>query len=82
MIGCAFTVANTLGFGFLEKTYENALTHELVKVGLVVRRQLAIGIECDGVTVGAYDAGMLVANAVLARSKVSEPWMRTMTLNA
>jgi len=31
VIGCAFQVANTLGTGFLEKVYENALAHELAK---------------------------------------------------
>ena len=34
IIGCAFTVSNTLGLGFLEKVYENALAHELRKRGL------------------------------------------------
>jgi hypothetical protein len=29
IIGCAFGVMNTLGCGFLEKGYENALAHEL-----------------------------------------------------
>ena len=29
VIQCAFTVSNTLGCGFLEKVYENALAHEL-----------------------------------------------------
>jgi hypothetical protein len=36
VIGCAFTVLNTLGAGFLEKIYENALAHELRKAGLAV----------------------------------------------
>ncbi|MBN1877649.1 MAG: GxxExxY protein [Anaerolineae bacterium] len=36
VIGCAFTVSNTLGSGFLEKVYENALVHELRKAGLAV----------------------------------------------
>ena len=31
VIGCAYTVSNTLGTGFLEKVYENALAHELRK---------------------------------------------------
>jgi GxxExxY protein len=30
VIQCAFTVSNTLGSGFLEKVYENALAHEPV----------------------------------------------------
>jgi hypothetical protein len=57
VIGCAFTVANTLGAGFLEKVYENALAHELTKAGLMVRQQIAIGVEYDGVTVGASRRG-------------------------
>ena len=36
VIGCAFTVINTLGAGFLEKVYENALTFELRAAGLSV----------------------------------------------
>jgi hypothetical protein len=36
IIGCAITAANTLGAGFLEKVYENALAHELRKAGLEV----------------------------------------------
>lgn len=44
VIGCAFTVANTLGAGFLEKVYENALAHELTKAGLMVRQKIAIEI--------------------------------------
>jgi GxxExxY protein len=39
VIGCAFRVANTLGHGFLEKIYENALAHELHKAGLAVAQQ-------------------------------------------
>ena len=69
VIGCAFTVANTLGVGFLEKVYENALAHELTKAGLTVRQQIAIGVEYDGVTVGTYVADLLVENAVLVEIK-------------
>lgn len=31
VIGCAYKVSNTLGAGFLEKVYENALALELQK---------------------------------------------------
>jgi GxxExxY protein len=34
VIGCAFTVLNTLGAGFLEKVYENALAYEVRAAGL------------------------------------------------
>jgi hypothetical protein len=33
IIGCAFAVANTLGVGFVEKVYENALAHESGNAG-------------------------------------------------
>jgi GxxExxY protein len=39
IIGCAFTVGNTLGSGFVEKVYENALAYELRKNGSVVEQQ-------------------------------------------
>lgn len=40
VIGGAMAVSNTLGCGFLEKVYENALAHELSRTGLGVTRQL------------------------------------------
>ena len=36
VIRCAFEVSNSLGTGFLEKVYENALAHELRKSGRTV----------------------------------------------
>jgi len=39
IIGCAFTVLNTLGTGFLEKIYENVLAFELRAAGLSVVQQ-------------------------------------------
>ncbi len=39
IIGCAYKVMNGLGCGFLEKVYENALAHEIRKLGLKVEQQ-------------------------------------------
>ena len=69
IIGGAFAVSNTLGAGFLEKVYENALAHELRKAGLHVIQQHDIRVWYDGVTVGAYNADLLVENAVLVELK-------------
>lgn len=52
IIGCAMKVANTLGCGFLEKVYENALAHELRKNGLHVQQQVPVPVHYDGVVVG------------------------------
>ena len=38
VIGCAITVANTLGVGFAEKVYQNALAHEMHLNGLIPAR--------------------------------------------
>ena len=65
IIGCAFRVSNTLGAGFLEKVYENALTHELRKSGLAVLQQHPVTVFYDGVVVGEYFADLLVEGCVL-----------------
>jgi GxxExxY protein len=54
IIGCGMAVLNTLGAGFLEKVYENALAHELRRVGLSVAQQQGVVIRYDGVVVGEY----------------------------
>lgn len=65
IIGCAFTVANTLGSGFLEKVCENALALELRDAGLAVEQQRGITVTYRGTLVGEYFADLLVDNTVL-----------------
>ncbi len=69
IIGCAFTVLNTLGCGFLEKVYENALAHELRKAGFEVKQQYIIKVYYDGIVVGEYAADLLVEGRVLVELK-------------
>ena len=69
IIGCAFRVMNTLGCGFLEKVYENALAHELRKDGLRVSQQHAIKVRYDGVTVGEYTADLPVEGCIVVELK-------------
>jgi GxxExxY protein len=69
IIGCAFRVINTLGTGFLEKVYENALAHELRKAGLTVTQQQGIVIHYDGVVVGQYAVDLLVEATVMVELK-------------
>ena len=74
VIGCAFTVGNKLGCGFLEKVYEKALVYELRKSGLRVKQQFEINIYYDGIIVGEYAADLLVEGCVLVELKA----LRTM----
>ena len=69
VIDSAFTVLNTLGVGFLEKVYENALAHELRKIGVAVSQQHALVVRYDGVVVGEYAVDLLVEQSVLVELK-------------
>jgi GxxExxY protein len=69
VIGCAFTVSNTLGAGFLEKVYENSLAHELRKDGVRAIQQHPITVYYDGTVVGEFAAGMLVEDSLLVELK-------------
>jgi GxxExxY protein len=69
IIGSAFKVANTLGHGFLEKVYENALLHELRKLGLECSQQHPVPVVYEGVTVGDYVADIVVDGNVVIELK-------------
>jgi GxxExxY protein len=71
VIGCAYQVSNTLGVGFLEKVYENALLYELKKAGLRVEQQCPLKVYYDGIEVGEYFADLLVESSVLVELKAS-----------
>lgn len=73
IIGCAFTVSNVLGVGFLEKVYENALAHELRRAGLSVVQQHPVTVRYDGTIVGEYVADLLVEKCVLVELKHAKP---------
>jgi GxxExxY protein len=70
IIQCAFKVSNTLGNGFLEKVYENAIAHELRKSGAHVVQQHPINVLYDGTVVGEYVADLVVDSDVLIELKV------------
>ncbi len=69
IIGCAFRVSNTLGSGFLEKVYENALAHELRQSSLIVEQQTKITVHYDDIVVGEYVTDLVVENEVLVELK-------------
>jgi GxxExxY protein len=77
IIGCAFTVSNALGAGFLEKVYENALALEIQKAGLKVLQQHPIQVWYDGVVVGEYFADLLVQDSVVVEIKAVKAFDET-----
>ncbi len=69
IIGCAYTVSNTLGIGFVEKVYENALAHTIHKSGLRVVQQYPIKVVYNQIIVGEFFADLLIEDRVLVELK-------------
>lgn len=69
IIGCAIEVSNSLGCGFLEKVYENAMVVALKRAKLSVRQQVPFSVAFEGVVVGDYVADLIVEGAVLLELK-------------
>jgi GxxExxY protein len=66
----AYKVSNTLGVGFLEKVYENALAIELRKRGLRVTQQYPLRVMYEGEIAGEYVVDLMVEECVLVELKV------------
>jgi len=69
IIGIFYEVYNELGFGFLEKVYEEAMAIALKEHGLAVQQQAAVPVWFHGQTIGAYDADLIVNGIVLLELK-------------
>lgn len=67
-----YHVYNTLGYGFLEKVYENSLAIALARRHIVVRQQWPITVSFEGEEVGDYFADLLVSEAVIVEVKAAE----------
>ena len=62
-------VLNTLGAGFLEKVYENALVIELRKAGLHLEQQRLFRLMYEGTAVGDYWADIVVDGTIILKLK-------------
>jgi len=69
IIGAAYEVHKTLGAGFLEKVYENALAMELEAAGLQVTQQQALPVHYKGRLAGEYFADLVVEGKVVVEVK-------------
>jgi GxxExxY protein len=69
VVGCAFKVHNTLGSGFLEKVYENALKIELDKLRLEVQQQKELCVWYEGRSVGFYYPDLWIQNQLIIEIK-------------
>jgi GxxExxY protein len=69
VIGAAFRVSNTLGCGFVEKVYENALAIELRRAELKVEQQKPVRVLYEGAVVGEFACDLLVEGIVMIELK-------------
>ncbi len=72
IIACAFKVHNTLGGGFLESVYKNALLVELEKSSLRASAEQPIRVYYEGRLVGEFYADIIVENAIILELKAIE----------
>ena len=72
IIGAFYAVYSTLGYGFLEKVYEQALIIELQKRGLNGQTQVPIHVYYDGQLVGEYFADIIVNELVILEIKAAK----------
>ena len=67
-----YKVYNSLGYGFLEKVYENALALELQGENLLVQKQLPIEVFYNEQKVGQYFADLVIDGKVIIELKAAE----------
>ena len=67
-----YHVYNTLGFGFLEKVYENSMRVSLEAAGFAVKQQFPVDVIFEGVNVGDYFADLLVDDQVVIELKAAK----------
>jgi len=72
IIQAYFKVYNTLGYGFLEKVYQNALLIELRRMGFECKSQSPIKVFYEGFLVGDYFADIIVDDCVILENKAKE----------
>ncbi|TSA26247.1 GxxExxY protein [bacterium] len=67
-----YKVYNMLGYGFLEKVYENAMMIELKKMGLDCKNQFPIQVLYDNEIVGEYYADILIEEKIIVELKANK----------
>jgi GxxExxY protein len=72
IIKCFYERSNVLGYGFLEKVYENALLNELNNSGFNCESQKKITVNYKGDKVGEYYADILIDNEIILELKAAE----------
>lgn len=84
IVGLAMEVHSKLGYGFLEKVYENALMVLFEKNEIPAQQQAPVRVYFEGKTVGDYYADILVDSKIILELKAVDKIVdvhRTQVLN-
>ena len=72
IINIFYRVYNKLGYGFLQKVYENAMMIEFKREGILAISQSPIKVFYEGDVIGEYYADILVDNKVIIEIKAAK----------
>jgi GxxExxY protein len=84
IVGLAIQVRRELGYGFLEKVYENALMVLFEENGISAEQQVPIKVNFHGREIGSYVADILVEDSIIIELKAIEmisKYEKAQTLN-
>ncbi|GAB6060697.1 GxxExxY protein [Desulfonatronum parangueonense] len=72
IIGCAYKVHNSLGFGFLESVYHKAMLIELANADIKAESEKPLFVIYNGQSVGEFQADLVVENSIIVEFKSIE----------
>jgi GxxExxY protein len=72
IIEAFYAVYNILGYGFLEKVYENSMIIKLKQYGFKVEKQRKIKVYFEGIIVGEYIADLVINDTIILELKATE----------
>ena len=72
IIEAFYKVYNTLGYGFLEKVYQNAMLIELRNMGFKCQSEMCVKVYYEGLIVGDYRADIIVDDCIIIENKTAK----------
>ncbi len=76
IVGAAFEVYNTLGYGFLASVYRQSMQVELLGANALCETERRIDVLYKGTNVGVYRADLFVDERVIVEVKVAKEYNR------
>ena len=69
IVGLAIDIRKELGYGYLEKVYENAMMMMLNRNGISAQQQVPLKVMFQGVVIGDYFPDIVVENEIILEIK-------------